>query len=197
MDDLKLLEFVVRDGRDKASHHLITETAFKQKLVANLRQMSPLNEQGEEWQKARAREMENIRFALDTLADEAFYNADGGTELTGTDAARRDRMKYQSALAYIAVLIRRLYRQVLNVDDESRALLEKEPTEEQKEKIKAGIHKIATHPIWTCNLDATTKTKAVKDALSKNQDAAAAFRDVELRGDYIDGSESLPAGWKD
>ena len=197
MEDLKLLEFVIRAGREKKAHHLITETAFKQKLVANLRHMAPLTEEGEAWQKARAREMENIRFAFDALADEAFFNSEGGVELTGTDVTRRDRMKYQSSLAYIAVLIRKLYRQVLDVDEESRALLEKEPSEEQKEKIQVGIHRIVTHPIWSCDLDSTAKTRAVKDALSKNQDAANAFRDIELRGDYVNGSEALPVGWKD
>jgi hypothetical protein len=106
-------------------------------------------------------------------------------------------MKYQSSLAYIAVLIRRLYRQVLDVDEEARALLEKEPTEKQKERVKEGIHRIAEHPIWTRDLDATAKTTAVKDALSKNQDAANAFRGVELRGDYVSGTEALPADWKD
>ena len=197
LEDLKLLEFVQLDGHEKQSHHLITETAFKKKLVANLRQMSPLPEKGEAWQKARARELENIRFVLDALADEAFLTADGGFELPATESVRRTRMTYQSSLAYMAVLIRRLYRQVLDVDDETRSLLEKEPTEEQKEKIQEGVHRIASHPIWTCDWDATPKTQAVKDALSKNQDAAAAFRGVELRGDYVNGSEQLPSAWKD
>ena len=197
VEDLKLLEFVIRDGRERAAHHLITETAFKQKLVANLRHMAPLSEMGEEWQKASAREMENIRFALDAMADEVFYNAEGGIELSGADAVRRERMKYQSALAYIAVLIRKLYRQTLTIDEEGRSLLEKSPSEEQKQKIVDGIRRIAAHPIWTCDLELTPKTRAVKDALSKNQDAASAFRGVELRGEYVSGIEALPADWKD
>lgn len=197
MEDLELLEFVIRDGREKKPHHLITETAFKQKLVSNLRHMAPLEEKGESWQRARARELENIRFALDTLADEAFYAQDGSVEVTGAAVTKRDRMKYQSSLAYIATLIRKLYRQILNVDDESRAMLEKEPTDDQKAKIKEGIKRIVSHPIWTCDLEETAKTKAVKEALSKNQDAAAAFRNVELRGDYVNGNEALPQGWKD
>lgn len=32
--------------------------------------------------------------------------------------------------------------------------------------------------------------------MAKNQDAANAFRDVELLGDYVNGSEKLPADWK-
>ena len=196
VEDLKLLQFVHREGHDKLPANIITETAFKKKLVFNLRHMAPLSEEGEEWQKARAREIENVKFALDSLADVAFLNADGGTELTGIAADRRERMKYQSSLSYIALLIRKLYRQVLNIDDESRALLEKEPTDKQKQEILAGIKRIADHPIWTCDLDETPRTIAVKDALSKNQDAAASFRAVELRGDYVDGNETLPADWK-
>jgi hypothetical protein len=197
MEDLKLLDFVIREGREKRDHHLITETAFKQKVVANLRDMAPLKEQGESWEKARAREIENIQFALNTLADGAFLASDGTPNLTGADAIRRDRMKYQSSLAYVAILLRKLYRQVLSVDDEARSFLEKEPTREQKVRIQAGIERIVEHPIWKCDLDMTAKTRAVKDALQKNQDAAVAFRGVELRGDYVHGTENLPPSWKD
>jgi hypothetical protein len=82
MEDLKFLQFIQRDGNPKGPNHLITETAFKTKVVAQLRHTTPLKEKGEEWQKARARELENIKFALNTLVDAAFLNAEGGTELS-------------------------------------------------------------------------------------------------------------------
>lgn len=104
-------------------------------------------------------------------------------------------MRYQSSLAYVAGLIRKLYRQVLSGDEESRALLEKEPTDEQKEKLQAGIQRIAQHPIWTCDWEKSDATRAVREALQKNQDAANAFRNVELRVDYVSGGESLPSDW--
>lgn len=195
LDELKFLQFVQRDGKDKQPIELITETAFKNKVVAQLRHTAPLNEKGEEWQKARARELENIRFALNTLIDTAFLDAEGGTELTGQDATRRDRMKYQSSLTYIAGLIRKLFRQVLNIDEESRAMLEKEPNAEEKQRIQTGIQRIASHPIWTCDWERSPATVAVREALTKNQDAANAFRAVELRGDYVTGQETLPSNW--
>jgi hypothetical protein len=74
-------------------------------------------------------------------------------------------------------------------------MLEKEPTDDQKARIQAGIRRIADHPIWTCDLDLSPATRAVSDALSKNQDAANAFRGAELRGDYVHGDEELPAKW--
>jgi hypothetical protein len=74
-------------------------------------------------------------------------------------------------------------------------MLEKEPTEEQKTKIQEGIRRIANHPIWTCDWEKSTATLAVRDALSKNQDALNAFRRVELRGDYVSGDEPLSSEW--
>lgn len=195
LEDLKLLQFVQLAGREKDVQHAITETAFKTKVIAQLRHMAPLDEKGEEWQKARAREVDNIKFALNVLAESAFLNADGGTQLTGAAVTRRERMTYQASLAYVATLIRKLYRQVLGVDEESRAMLEKEPSEEQQARIRAGILRITGHPIWTCDFDKSPKTRAVKEALSKNQDAAAAFRAVELRGDYVSGAEPLDKEW--
>jgi hypothetical protein len=194
-EDLKILQFVHLEGREKLPTSIITETAFKQKVITRLRHMAPLKEKGEDWQVLRAREAENVKSALNVLAEEAFFNSEGKPDLSGSDAIRRDRMRYQSALSYISLLIVKLYRRVLDVDEDVRALLEKEPTADQRAQIRQGIKRIVDHPIWTCDLDKSPKTKAVKDALSKNQDAAAAFRAVELRGDYVTGTEQLPAKW--
>ncbi|MGC0238302.1 hypothetical protein [Arthrobacter sp. SD76] len=194
-DDIIFSEFVKFEGRPAPAVPLVTETTYRDKVIKKLRHMAPLREKGEEWLLLRSREAENVKYALNALARAAFLNADGSYDLTADEIERRKRMSYQASLSYVSTLIVRLYMQVLSIDEDTRALLEKEPNDAQLEKIADGIQRIADHPIWTCDFDKSRKTRAVEDALTKNQDAVAAFRAVELRGEYVYGAESLPASW--
>lgn len=192
--DLSLSKYVLRAGQPKTADSLITETQFSSKVLKRLLHTAPLDEVGVAGEEARGRERDNIVAALNILTELAFEPAAGATELTDLEAERRRRLIYQASLTYVSDLIRQLYRQVL-VLDESRAFLDKVPSNSQETMIRDGIQKIVDHPIWTASLDQSSKTRAVNEAMQKNQDIANAMSAVGLKLGYAVGADKLPNKW--
>jgi len=192
--DLAMLKFVHRAGQPGTETSLITENAFKEKVLKRLLQLKPLAEKSDEGQTLRNRERENIVQALNMLNELAFEPQGSGVALSDDETERRRRMIYQSSLVYISSLIRSLYRHVLVVDQE-RAFLEKQPNDTHQQQIRQGIERLVNHPVWTADFDLSPKMKAVRDALSRNQDAKTAFEAVGLKLGYLVGADELPNAW--
>jgi hypothetical protein len=188
--DLRLMDFVQRAGAPKdAGKTRITETAFKGKVLDKLLHKAPLKDAWQQSSVLREREMNTIGRSLNLLSEFGF-------EIDPSDPVlveKRRRMLYQSALAYIATLIRRTIGIIMRTVGE-RELMEKEPTEEEWQRITDAIKLLVDHPIWTADLNATEKTRRVRDAFSKNQDAEDALRDAGLTPGYLVG-DKLPANW--
>lgn len=193
--DLALTKFVHRAGLPKSEETLITETQFSNKVLKRLLHTSPLEETGERGEELRVRERENIIRVLNIL-DELVFEPEGanGGELSENQLERRRRMIYQGSLSYISDLLKALHRQLLALEPE-RAFLDKNPTEEHEGLIRQAIQRIVDHPIWTADFDLSSKTKAVRDALSKNQDVERAFSAVGLKLGYVVGADQLPNDW--
>jgi hypothetical protein len=187
--DLALLRFVDKPGTPP-ERALMTETTFSKKVLERLIYTKPLTETGDDGQRLRLREKENITAALNILAEMVFEpDADDGA-LSPQDLIRRKRMAYQSSLAYVSGLLRSLYRQILAVEPD-RAMMERIPNETQMAQIRDAIRRLVEHPVWTADFELSEKTKAVGDALSKNQDAKAAFEAVGLKLGYLIGADEL------
>lgn len=170
----------------------LTEGQLTKKLLVPLLHVAPLEEPAAIGNDMRARERDNISTALNYLAELVFEVRN----MSPQEKDRAHRFMYQSALSYAAELLRSLYAQVLSVEG-SRAMVEKTPSPAQLKKIKESIKRLANHPIWTVELHSTEKTRAVEEALSKNQDARRAFAQVGLKVGYVLGADKLDADWAD
>jgi hypothetical protein len=192
--DLSLTKYVHRAGQPKSDMSLITETQFSAKVLKRLLNTTPLEDIGVLGEAARGRERDNIVSALNLLCEFAFDPPNGSAELTDLQAVRRKRLVYQASLTYVADLIKQLYRQVL-VLEESRAFLDKVPSDDQEKQIRGAIQRIVDHPIWTADLDQSAKTRAVNEAMQKNQDIAGAMSAVGLKLGYAVGADQLDNKW--
>jgi len=192
--DLQMKKYVHLSGGGKSENSLITENVFRKKLLETLLHLKPLDIPASDSELARSRERDNLIRALNYLCELAFDPQPGEDVISGHDAERRRRMAYQSALSYVATLIRRLFGHVLALE-ESDALIGKAPSEEQWGKLRQGIQRLVDHPVWVADWDETQKMRAIRDALTKNQEAAKAFGNVGLKLGYLVGADKLPHDW--
>jgi hypothetical protein len=189
-DELSFLHNVQRSGAARGSG-VMTETAFKGKLLDPLLHRAPLREPLDQAELLRTRERNNVVRVLNTIDALVFVESDTDTD---SERERRRRMAYQSAMAYVAALVRRTYGFVF-ATDEGRELLEKEPEESDWDRIQAALTRLVEHPIWTADPDLSPKVRAVMEALAKNQEAAERFRQVGLTAGYLAGVDKLPNDW--
>lgn len=170
----------------------ITEGQLTKKLLLPLLHVAPLDEPAGTSNDTRMRERENISNALNCLAELVFEVS----PMSAQQQERARRLVYQSALSYVAEMIREAYAHILSVGSD-RAMLEKAPTKPQWKKIQDSIKRLISHPIWTTDLKASQKTRDVEEALSKNQDAKRAFSQVGLKVGYVVGADKLGNDWAD
>jgi hypothetical protein len=199
-EQLRFLRYVKRAGSTSPPTPppvQITENTFKTKVLEKLLHLDPLAEPADESSKLREHERTNIVEALNVLTDLAFEPADPGGDLTEAERDRMRRMSYQSALLYVAGLIKRIYNHELATTTLERAMLEKEPTEAQATKIKTAIKRIADHPVWAADLDLTQKLEQLREALSKNQDVGQLLPKCGLTPGYAVGVDPLTPDWAD
>jgi hypothetical protein len=188
-EDFEFKKIVLRQGQKGTSEMSITEAAFKNKVLKPLLHMAPLTDKFDRSKELRVRESNNI-VALLNLFYEQCFTPNSGSEMTPQENRRRERISYQSALQFVAGLLRQLFAHVLSVG-ENREFLEKEPSSAKWEEVEKALEKILSHPVWTADFSKSVKMKRVRDALQKNQDAAKAFLDVSLNVGYALGADSL------
>jgi hypothetical protein len=189
-EDFQLLRYVRLAGAAHSDEAQLTENQIRSKLIERLLHLDPLDEKIEEAAVLRNRERDNIVRALNAWV-EMVFPAVGGGDPSEQAMERLRRMTYQSSLSVMADLIRSLFGHVLAIGS-ARQMLEKEPTEEQWTQIYQGIRRIVDHPAWTGDYSLSDKMRAIRDALSKNQDAGRAFSNVGLKLGYVVGADTLP-----
>jgi hypothetical protein len=192
--ELTLTKFVELAGQPKNADSLLSETQFSNKVLKRLLHTAPLTEVGVAGEATRNIERTNIIRALNILQELAFEPAGGAQSLTDLELERRRRLVYQASLSYVADLIKALHRHVLVLEPQ-RAFLDRVPNDDQELQIWEGIKRIVDHPIWTTDFETSDKTKAVREALLKNQDASNAFAAVGLKLGYAVGADVLPNDW--
>ncbi|TIU34771.1 MAG: HNH endonuclease [Mesorhizobium sp.] len=196
---MKAEDFEFRSMIEMKGHKVvglsIKENAFQNKVLKRLLMCAPLSATfaGEEMRKARERETTNVVRIMNILYEYAFEPALVGAALP-EEKTRAERIAYQAALGYVAELLLRIAQHRVVASDTNMAFIEKTITEEQWAVIKQDIKRLVEHPIWTADLKQSGKTRAVEDALSKNQGADDAFKAVRLTAGYCVGADSLSSG---
>jgi hypothetical protein len=191
--ELRFTAFVQRTGT-KNENTYVPENAFKTKVLERMLSKDPLTEPASEAEVMRSRERDSVVRVLNMLTDRIYEVPEGATELTDAERERARRMSYQSALAYLAGLLRDIVSNVLAVSPD-RAFLDREPTEAEWGKIEQAIEKVTTHPVWHADLDSTKKLGDLKTALQKNQDVQKIFPKLGLKLAYAVGVEQLDSDW--
>lgn len=181
---LELRRFVAKPGGKKLVDSGIPEATLKSKVLQQLLHLKPLAQKGEAMRQLRERELKNIVRLLNVFTAAAL---EVGPNPSPQAEERAKRMKYQASLQYAAMLMQRLVAQVMAEESPDRVFTEREPDATQWEVIENGIQRMVDHPIWTVDLNSSAKTKAVADALSKNQNVEDAFRNVNLRLGHLMG----------
>ena len=192
--DLGLIRYVHLSGQPQTETSLMTETQFNTRILKRLLHTAPLAEKGLVAEELRQREKQNIVTALNMWRELVFEPEEGALELTEMQAERRRRMLYGGAMAYVADLIKSLYRHTFAVEPE-RAFLDKTPNDTTEGQILTGMERLVNHPIWVCDFDQSEKTKEFRDALLKNQDVASVAGAVGLKLGYVVGADELSNHW--
>lgn len=193
-EELVLLKYVKRSGQKEKTGATITEAALKNKLLKTLVDQSPMTEPGQEGRDRRRNEGENIVRVLNLVANRVF-NPNGGSDPLGPDQEELvKRFSYQSAMSYVARLVRNIVSVRCHRTDED-AFLGGEISEPQVEQIEKDIDRLFSHPIWTKPFEAGPRAIDVREALAKNQAAESAFKKVQLTIGYVLGYETIPTNW--
>jgi hypothetical protein len=186
---LDLKNYIQLSGAAKVDVPTITENTAKKKILEQLIHRNPLPEKGEEMTIMRDRELQNIVRVLNQFTQLAFETS---TTASPQAVERTKRMMYQSSLQYCAGLLKRLVAHV-TTEKEEQAFLRGELVADKWIRIEAGLQRMVSHPIWTADWNHSAKTKAVYEALQKNQNAEQAFEAVGLRLGFVIGADKPKA----
>lgn len=188
--DLEFKKYI-RSAEDAAGGFTITEQQLKSKVLERLLHLDALNEPSDRARALRDQESDNIVAVLNLFLGKIVDPRSDGSALDEREQERVRRMFYQSALAYLAAMIFRVFKQVLTPAVEARAMMEKVPTPNQWADVEAALQRFVDHPVWQAGLESSERMRAVDAALKQNQDAAGAFGAVELKPGYLVGADVL------
>jgi hypothetical protein len=177
-------------GHSKDGVKQIPEATFKSKVLKILLHTKPLKEPFSEAEEIRAREARNVVRLLNMVGSGAFALLGSETDTTRLERVRR--MSYQSALKYVFSRLKDLVSHELYVESAS-ALIEKDVPDDVWKKIGKGIERLAAHPAWELKFDVSPTMSALEDALQKNQEMEASFKNVVLTGGYLAGIDTVTA----
>lgn len=194
-DELAFGKIIERKGLVIVGPISLKEAAFQNNILKKLLYIKPLptNFKGEKMKQAREREAANVVRLLNKIYDRGFV-AQSAAE-PGTEQRRLERLAYQASLSYMSSIFRQLMSSLIYPTNDELTFLEKDIKEDVWERMSEFIDKFFAHPVWTGDLNAGAKSRAVQDALSKNQNYESAFREVGLTGGYCAGQDPLPKSW--
>jgi hypothetical protein len=182
--DLRIQRHVQHSGAKTKPIVPITEQALKARFLERLLTQTPQTALGSEAQRLRSQEALNVVRYSNMLSDLVFEPAEGEDEMNSVQFERANRVKFQSALGYVAGLMRRCWIHVAAPnalsDPMSQAL-----SEDDWNSLRIYVDRIVSHPVWTTDYAEHDFMPAVKQALEKNQDAEAAFQGAALTFSYL------------
>lgn len=192
--DLEMTEIVETKGQVIKGALSVKETLFQNKVLKSLLYVKPLPSSyvGEGVRKAREREVVNIVKILNIFYELGVTPAKAsGLE---EDKERARRLNTQASWAYVCDILRQITMHRVVTSSNDVVFLEKDISEDQWKLITEDIARLVDHPIWRADLKHSAKTKAVADAMSKNQGAEIAFKNVGLTNGYCVKADILGAG---
>jgi hypothetical protein len=168
----------------------LTETKIKSKLLKPLVSLVPMNRAMEESEQVRDRERAVVRLIVNEWVAQSLRPA--GLKPSAQELSAVERRRYQPSIEYVARLMRRVAASILKLEPEE-SLGAKKLSKADSAAIRKAIKRVAAHGVWSHAIS-TKRMRAVQDALSKNQNADQAFRDVGLNLGFALGEE-LPKNW--
>ena len=128
---------------------------------------------------------------MNLLFEKAFAPA-MTAEATEIEERIGQQMSYQSALMYIARLLKGIVNQRLVASSPEEAFYHKDIQAKALSEISGDIERLCVHPIWKAPATSTQpKVVAVREALSKNQTAKLVFEAVHLTVGYCVGADEF------
>ena len=194
-DELTILKFIKKAGIQETDNSLIPEATFKNKILKVLVYGTPTKDQGEDGALKRTHEADNIVRVLNYFSERVFEPGGAGVELTPEQLETRRRFVYQGSLKFSAEMLQKIVQQCCSTDEDGSAFFDARIDDERWGKITTTIDRFVKHPIWTKDFDIGPKTKAVREALSKNQQVKESFKSVGLTVGYALGADALSSNW--
>lgn len=176
--ELELVQAVKKFGGK--GRKALTETKIKDKLLKPLLSMKPMSQPFEVSEPIRERERVLARTIVNEWVKRAL--AARGTDPDPKETTGIERRLYQPSIEYFARLMRKAAAHTLKIDEDDSLGLKK-ATDDDMKAIRKIVARLVSHGVWT-HAYTTKRMKAVQDALAKNQNADAAFRDVGLNLGY-------------
>lgn len=136
----------------------------------------------------RTREVKVVNRILNQFVDIGLRPTTDPPHPSDLDAIQR--RKYQSSLAYMSSLMRKVTGHLLNLEEKD-CLGAVEPTPQQWEKIEEAIARVVEHPVWKQPFNSPVMQE-VSNALSKNQNGDKAFKKAGLDLGYALTGELEP-----
>jgi hypothetical protein len=194
-DDLSFLKFVKASGAASGEDGLFTEATFKNKILKVMVYGKPLKEAGEAGAAKRTHEADNIVKVLNYFTDSVFDPAPPGKKLTPEQIEIRRRFAYQGALKYSAEMLQKVVRHLCTVDEDDLAFVDAKIDEAKWETITKAIDRLVSHPVWSSDFDSGPKSRAVREALIKNQEVKESLKSVGLDVGYALGVDQIESDW--
>lgn len=194
-EQLAFKNIIERKGLKIEGPVSLKEAAFQSNLLKRMLFTKPLPTDftGEKMKLAREREATNVIRLLNMIFERGFV-VQPDKEPT-VETKRIERLAYQASLSYMSAIFVQLMSSMVYPTNSELTFLEKDIKDEVWEKMATYIERFFAHPVWTGDLSSGEKAKAVQEALSKNQNYEAAFREVGLTGGYCAGQDPLPKSW--
>jgi hypothetical protein len=173
----------VKNKKDKNDLFVISEQAFKQKVVFTLLHSKPLADDLGKVLVKRENEGKNIRKLLNIFYAECFLPKDGNT-YTGSEKQKIKLMSYQGSLLYLSTLLKNLMSISFKTEPDDAFLLASKISPRWKE-ITSAIQRLSSHPFWIAPRAQSTKINDLHTALEKNQNVQESFKRIGLDVGYL------------
>ena len=194
-DDLLFLNFVKPSGAAGEEDGLFSEATFKNKVLKAMVYGKALKDVGEAGAAKRTHEANNIVKVLNYFTGSVFDPALPGKTPTPAQIEIRRRFAYQGALKYSAEMLQKIVRHYCAVDEDDSAFIDAEIDDSRWEQITKAIDRFVSHPVWSTDFDSGAKSKAVREALSKNQEVKESLKNVGLDVGYALGVDQIGNDW--
>jgi len=184
-DDFEFKDYVAIAGKANDFPYLITESQLKTKVLKKLLWGKQLEEKWEESSELREQEARNITTLTNMFCKYAFQMK----EKTPSEHESRRLKRLTKGVAQLRAfdLFQTVVASKFNLQDRlGEAMMRSDSTEEAIwTQIEKSVELFVDHPIWTADFETSNKTRAVREALTKNQNIRNALDAVGCDLGYL------------
>jgi hypothetical protein len=193
-DSLKIKKHV-KNKKDKDDSFVISEQAFKQKVIFALLHTLPLGDDLSKVSEKRENEKKNIRKILNIFYTACFLPKNG-QEFSDSEKQKVKLMSYQGSLLYISILLKNLMSITFTCSLED-AFFSASKAATRWNSITTAIQRLGNHPFWIAPRSQSKKIYDLHTALEKNQNVQDGFKKIGLDVGYLLSRDDDPNWDKD